>query len=46
MKMAVSRNNRIYCGVFDCKTFDSTNENIGFHLFPKENEPKVNGLIK
>lgn len=39
--MAVSRNSRIYCGVYGCKTFYSTNENISFHLFPKENEPKV-----
>lgn len=39
--MAVSRNSRIYCGVFGCKTFYSTNENISVHLFPKENESKV-----
>lgn len=39
--MAVSRNSRIYCGVFGCNTFYSTNENISFHLLPNEYDPKV-----
>lgn len=39
--MAVSKNSRVYGGVFGCKPFYSTNENISFHVFPKDNEPKV-----